>query len=69
MDARLTDYFLHEHIRQVFLLDFFAIFIDLVGKYVKGEAVALGEDLVDKELVLSVGVGEMNLLLAAVLNV
>ena len=52
---------------QVNLLDFFAIFINLVGEDIKGEAVALGEDLVDKELVLGVDVTEMDLLLAAVL--
>ena len=69
VDARLTDYFLHEHMGQVFLLDFFALFINLVSEDVKGEAAALGEDLVDEELVLSVGVGEMDLLLAAILNV
>ena len=69
MDARFTDYFLHEHVGQVFLLDFFAFFVNLVSEDVEGEAIALGQDLVDEELVLSVGVGEMDLLLAAILNV
>ena len=47
VDARLADYFFDQHMVEVFLLDNFTVFICVFVEYVEGQAVALGEDLID----------------------
>ena len=68
VDARLTHHLLHQNVVKIFLLDDLSLLVCLVVEHVEGEAVTLGQDLVDEEFVLGVGMAEMDLLLTININ-
>ena len=69
MNSGLSDNLLDENVRQIIGLDNIAFFVNLILEDIKGQTTTLVEDLIDQELMLRVGVREVDLLFSTILDV
>ena len=69
VDALLTHDFIDDHMRQLFLGNDLALFVQLVFEDVESEALLLSKDLVYEELVLFIRMREEHNLLPSLINV